>query len=163
MRLNVPIIVKVVYLILSLSFLLLLMYDYNDYSLRVYSIKHLKVEVKGIDVYVENHDFFLNLTYSLSNGGVKCLEVSMITYKTYFGSEVARVYNENFYGSLLVVKPSQKLLRTIIVKVPGFKLKRNLVNGTVRVSILFNVYIRTRFGNTPVSFQCVKILNFSKP
>jgi len=161
MNLKTSTIIKATYLIVSLLLIALLVHEYSDYNLRVYSIKRLHVEVEDVCIYANNSVLFLNLTYSLSNNGVKSLEVSMITYKIYFGSEVARTYSENFYGSPLTMKPLQRLLRSIVLKVPEFKLRRNTVNGTVRVYVLFNVYIKTRFGNTPVTYRGAVTLSVS--
>ena len=154
---------KVGYFIFTLLLFALLINNYIDYSLEVYSIKLLEIDVEDIQINVEVDRAFLNLTYSVVNRGARAIEFSMIVYKVYFGGEVARVYSENFYGSPLVSRPLETLRRTVMIEVPIFKLKRNVVNGVVKASLVFEVYVKTRFGNTPVTFQHTTLLNVSQP
>lgn len=140
------------YLAISLSLFVLLIYEYCDYSMRISSIRKLEVKFYNSSVYREGDKLYLNISLGILNEGVKKLEVTMVTYKIYFRSEIARAHSENFYGSPLVLAPGAEKIRTVKLEVPEFKLKRNIVNNTVKVTIVLDVYIKTRFGNTPVTF-----------
>ncbi|MCS7363977.1 MAG: hypothetical protein NDF54_00870 [archaeon GB-1867-035] len=151
-------IIEIGYILFSLLLLTLLAYNYADYNSRVYSIKLLNVEVKEADVYIKSEKAYLNVTYVLLNHGTKNIEISMTIYKIHFGSEIARTYTENFYGSPLISSPSKALSRSVSIEVPLFKLTRNMVNGKVRVSIIIEMYIKTRFGITPITFEYTNLL-----
>lgn len=155
-------VVKVAYLLFSLSLLVFLAYSYTDYNSRIYSIKLLEVEVEEVNVYVKSEKAFINMTYRIINHGTRNIEISMTIYKVYFGNEIARTYTENFYGSPLISSPSQILSRSISIEVPLFKLTRNLFDGKVRTSITIEMYLKTRFGITPITFEYTSFLSISQ-
>ncbi|RLF15714.1 MAG: hypothetical protein DRJ66_04025 [Thermoprotei archaeon] len=138
----------------------MLIVSYNRYCGSIYSIRRLEVHVEDISIGLVSNRAFLNMTYTISNGGIREVRIVLINYKIYFGQEIARDVSENFYALPLVIRPHVIVTRYMSVEVPKFKIERNLIaSGKLRVSIIFEIYLKTPFGNTPVTFHYTTLLS----
>ncbi|HDO21014.1 MAG: hypothetical protein NDF56_00880 [archaeon GB-1845-036] len=155
--------IKFIFILITLLFSSLLVVNYANYNCEVYSVKLLDVNVKNVNLFFKGEHVYVNLTYSMMNRGVSVLKCSMVIYNIYLGNELCRVYSENFQGSMILLNPSNIVERNVKIEVPMFKLKRNMLHGCVNLSLTFEVYVRSRFGVTPITYHYAAFLKVSPP
>jgi len=153
---------KIIFIIAMLVPSCILVLSYRDYSLNVYSVKCLKMLLNNAELHFSDNHAYLDLNYTLINEGVKDLKVVLIIHDIYFENEIVRKYITNFYARPLILNPSKAVSKYISIEVPPSKVREHTVHGTLVVLIRLEVYLSTRFGTTPITFQEVTYLNVSK-
>jgi len=153
---------KVIFIIAMLVPSYILALSYRDYSLNVYSVRRLKMVLNDVELHFNDSRAYLDLNYTLINEGVKSLKVVLIIHDIYFKNEIVRKYAVNFYSRPLILSPSKTVKKCVSVEIPISKVRQHTVHNTLMVIIKLEVYLSTRFGTTPITFQEATYLNVSK-
>jgi len=153
---------KVIFIIAMIVPSYILVLSYRDYSLNVCSVRRLKMILNDVELHFNDNHAYLDLNYTLMNEGVKNLKVVLIIHDIYFKNEIVRKYATNFYARPLVLSPSKAVSKRVSIEVPLSKVREHTVHGTLVVLVKLEVYLSTRFGTTPITFQEVTHLNVSK-